>query len=367
MPAEQQGSVYKTKTGYGLRYFDEHGARQRKAGFSSPSKARKWFRDVELPRQRGDIVAPAAITLRQLADEFLEQHVAEPNTVATLKHRLKLAVDGIPVEPRSPDREHALGDVRLDRLDARTVAAWRKRLPEGSAWHVHKALRQLLGYAQRSKLVAENVAQQVPNPQPKRREVPIFAGWEELERVAEELPPERRLLPILVAGTGMRPEEWLALTRADIDVKNRVVQVRRVFTDGMTKEFGKQQRSLRRIPLRQRVVDALDAHPWRIDSPLVFPGPRGHLDLHAWRRDEWYPALESAGLPKRSPYSMRHTFASFAIAAGVSLFYLSRLLGSSVQQVDSTYGHLLPDSEEFLRGLLDAFDSDRSGQEVATN
>ena len=53
---------------------------------------------------------------------------------------------------------------------------------------------------------------------------------------------------------------------------------------------------------------------------------------------------------------MRHTFASFAIAAGVSLFYLARLMGTSVEQIDATYGHLLPDSEEYLRGLLDSFD-----------
>jgi hypothetical protein len=54
---------------------------------------------------------------------------------------------------------------------------------------------------------------------------------------------------------------------------------------------------------------------------------------------------------------MRHTFASFAIAAGVSLFYLARLMGTSVEQIDKTYGHLLPESEEYLRGLLDSFDS----------
>jgi hypothetical protein len=53
---------------------------------------------------------------------------------------------------------------------------------------------------------------------------------------------------------------------------------------------------------------------------------------------------------------MRHTFASFAIAAGVSLFYLARLTGSSVEQIDRTYGHMLPDSEEYLRGLLDGYD-----------
>jgi hypothetical protein len=32
-------------------------------------------------------------------------------------------------------------------------------------------------------------------------------------------------------------------------------------------------------------------------------------------------------------------------------------MGSSVDQIDRTYGHLLPDSEEYLRGLLDTFDS----------
>ena len=54
---------------------------------------------------------------------------------------------------------------------------------------------------------------------------------------------------------------------------------------------------------------------------------------------------------------MRHTFASFAIAAGVSLFYLARLMGTSVEQIDRTYGHMLPDSELYLRGLLDEYDA----------
>jgi hypothetical protein len=55
---------------------------------------------------------------------------------------------------------------------------------------------------------------------------------------------------------------------------------------------------------------------------------------------------------------MRHTFASFAIAAGISLFYLARVMGTSVEQIDRVYGHLLPDSEEYLRGLLDTYDDE---------
>jgi hypothetical protein len=41
----------------------------------------------------------------------------------------------------------------------------------------------------------------------------------------------------------------------------------------------------------------------------------------------------------------------------VSLVYLARIMGTSVAQIDATYGHLLPDSEDYLHGLLDAFDS----------
>jgi hypothetical protein len=31
-------------------------------------------------------------------------------------------------------------------------------------------------------------------------------------------------------------------------------------------------------------------------------------------------------------------------------------MGTSVGMIDQTYGHLVPDSEDYLRGLLDVFD-----------
>ncbi len=358
MPADPLGSIYRTKAGYGIRYRDEAGRLRRRSGFASRSEAREWFLGVERRRMRGETPAPTPLTLAELVREYLGQHVAEPNTLRALADRLKLATEGIPVEPRSPEREHGLGSIRVDRLDVRTVAAWRRRLPAGSAWHAHKALRQVLGYAVRAKLVAENVAALVPNPQAKRREVPTFTSWEQLELLAEELPAARRSLPILAAGTGLRPEEWLGLEWRDVDLRSGVLHVRRVYTDGRVKDYGKQERSLRRIPLRSCVLAALEASPRGFGGTPVYTGDRGgRLNLHAWRRDEWYPALEAAGLPKLTPYAMRHTFASFAIAAGVSLFYLARLMGTSVEQIDTTYGHLLPDSEEYLRGLLDGFDA----------
>ena len=45
------------------------------------------------------------------------------------------------------------------------------------------------------------------------------------------------------------------------------------------------------------------------------------------------------------------------LAAGVSLFSLARRMGTSVEMIGRTYGHLAPDAEEYERGLLDAYDA----------
>jgi integrase len=268
-----------------------------------------------------------------------------------LKDRLQYATEG----PKL-DGQGGFGTLRIDRLTVTEIGAWSKRLPERSAWGIHKALRQLLGYAIRAKLLDENPAALVPNPEPKRREVLTFESVEELEGIAGELSPAFAPIPVFVGLTGLRPEEWIALERRDVNKQAGVVHVRRVFTDGSVKLYGKQVGRLRSVPLPQRAAESLAALPPRLDTPLLFPGVRGgHLNLHEWRRDEWTPAVRAAGLEHRSPYALRHTYASFSIAAGVPLFELARFMGTSVTQIEKTYGHLLPDSLERARTALDSF------------
>jgi integrase len=73
----------------------------------------------------------------------------------------------------------------------------------------------------------------------------------------------------------------------------------------------------------------------------VFPAERGgYLGLYNLRNREWKPAQLATGLePPRRIYDLRHTFATFALRAGISTFDLSRYMGASLTMIDRHYGH----------------------------
>jgi integrase len=69
-------------------------------------------------------------------------------------------------------------------------------------------------------------------------------------------------------------------------------------------------------------------------------------------------AMREAGCPDVTPYVLRHTWATRAVAAGVPIAHVARLLGDTVATVERNYVHLTPDH---LRGAVeDAWNDQRN-------
>ena len=72
------------------------------------------------------------------------------------------------------------------------------------------------------------------------------------------------------------------------------------------------------------------------------------------------PAQLAAGIqPVRRIYDLRHTFATFALRAGISTFDVSRYMGASLTTIDRHYGHLVRDGREHAIRLLDELSADQ--------
>ena len=60
-------------------------------------------------------------------------------------------------------------------------------------------------------------------------------------------------------------------------------------------------------------------------------------------------------------YDLRSTFASNALAAGVSVFELACVMGTSVRMIERHYGALLDGAAAGIAGRLDAFEAEQDG------
>jgi integrase len=341
MPAQSKGSVFKTRGGYGIRW-PENGRQPQRTGFATKTAARAWFDEHIAPRLRRG--GPSAdITFDTFCRIFLERWAPgkAARTVASMNERLV------------PARAHFGGWTLAELQNAvDDVAAWRKTLPTDHARYKNlRAMRQVLNAAVRWQYIARNPAVDVgPNAQPRARQVDPLT-IDEIDRIADEMTVEDGALVVFAAETGLRTNEWIALERSDVDRRRGLVVVRRRVTNGKLYPDPKTDRHA--VPLTPRAEQALDRLPPRIDTPLVFPAPKGgYLDLDNWRLRRWYPALEAAGVRKRGVYALRHSFATEALAAGVSMFELTEIMGTSVEMLQKHYGHLASDSHDRIRGLL---------------
>ena len=115
--------------------------------------------------------------------------------------------------------------------------------------------------------------------------------------------------------------------------------------------------------LRAHLADLPDS-----EDALVFATAGGTaLDADNLRRRTIKPLMQEAGAPWAAFHTLRHTFASLQLAAGVNVVQVSRALGhhSAAFTLD-TYVHLLEGEEAPALDLADALGGGNNGATHAT-
>jgi integrase len=144
---------------------------------------------------------------------------------------------------------------------------------------------------------------------------------------------DKALDPFAVAAvrllilTGARLNEVLRLRWEDIDFERGLLNL----PDSKT--------GRRTLQLSEAAVQLLASLPRLEDNPHVIPGLRAGSHRADLNRP-WRKIKQAAGLPNVRIHDLRHTFASFAAGASLSLPLIGRLLGHKNVSTTARYAHL---------------------------
>jgi site-specific recombinase XerD len=167
--------------------------------------------------------------------------------------------------------------------------------------------------------------------------LPTVLSPDEVTRLIDAAPNRmHRTILMLLYATGIRRSEASLLKVVDIDSERMVIHIRR----------GKGARD-RDVPLTPKLLDALHDY-WRWKKPRVylFPSSSGHRGVEQPIADKtvWNvcrTAATRAGLDKKiHPHTLRHSFATHLLEAGVDLRTIQLLMGHERLEDTTLYLHL---------------------------
>lgn len=203
---------------------------------------------------------------------------------------------------------------------------------------VVRTLAAAMNWAVREGMIDKNPCVGVKRVATPRRE--RYLTREEVRRVlgaadelatAGEIPRAFSDAVRLLALTGARRSEILELRWPEVDLeRGRVILPRHRSKTGE-----------KSITLNRAAIEILRRQP-RSGSEHVFPG-RGIKGPLVGVSKRWDLVRRRAGIADLRMHDLRHTFASFAVADGASLYVVGKALGHTQASTTERYAHLADD------------------------
>jgi integrase len=234
-----------------------------------------------------------------------------------------------------------VGNLPLTSLTPQSIDTYKAdRLTKVSPISVNIELRTLksaMNVAVRWQMLEQNPFQDSPQVRVPERS-PSYFSKEDFQKLLS-LMKENWLKEVIVFAvlTGMRRGEIINLKWTDVDLSRRVVFVHSSPT--FKTKHGKQ----RVVPLSDVAAQMLNAKALTHVSEHVFT-LNGKPILGSWltRKLKFYVYEAKLEDDRLHFHSLRHTFASWLIQDGVSLYEVQKLLGHSNISVTQVYSHLQP-------------------------
>jgi len=147
----------------------------------------------------------------------------------------------------------------------------------------------------------------------------------------EGLSPHAAAAVRLLLLSGCRKNEILALKWAYVDFERHCLRL----PDSKT--------GAKVVPLAAAALELLAELPRADDAVWVLPAAGKGDGHYTGLQKAWEKIRDRAGLPDLRLHDLRHSFASFAVADGATLFMVGKVLGHKQARTTEGYAHLADD------------------------